>query len=284
LPEAYLHGFLDMLRSGEHHRAFLMGEIRAGGWWSFFPITFALKTPIPMLLFVAAALLLSLGPAGWRRVDAYLLFPVVIYAGMAAAHGLSIGHRHLLPIDPFLFVAAGRLAAWPLARPAPRLVAAVAAAAAGLVALGTIRNHPDHLAYFNRFAGGPEGGYRYLVDSNLDWGQDLKGLAAWLAAHPGPRPKISYFGAADPAYYGIDADFLPSEMRPMPERVVGTVRRGDRLAISVTNLQALYLPDDARPLMTILRTRRPVAAIGHSIFVYDADFDWPPPPGSATPR
>ena len=64
-------------------------------------------------------------------------------------------------------------------RQAPR-VAAVALAL--WYAAGTLRDHPHHLAYFNEIAGGPANGYRHLVDSNLDWGQDLKRLAAWARA------------------------------------------------------------------------------------------------------
>ena len=70
---------------------------------------------------------------------------------------------------------------------------------------GTLRVHPHHLAYFNEIAGGPANGWRLLVDSNLDWGQDLKRLARWMRTNDVPRLKLSYFGSADPAYYGIEA-------------------------------------------------------------------------------
>ena len=66
-----------------------------------------------------------------------------------------------------------------------------------------IQIHPYQLAYFNRFAGGPAAGSRYLDDSNIDWGQDLPSLAAWQSEH-GVRPlALWYFGTDDPAGYGI---------------------------------------------------------------------------------
>ena len=69
------------------------------------------------------------------------------------------------------------------------------------------RIHPHYLAYFSPVVGGPEQGYRHLVDSSLDWGQDLPGLQKWLIAHrqPGEPVYLSYFGTADPARYGINA-------------------------------------------------------------------------------
>ena len=75
---------------------------------------------------------------------------------------------------------------------------------------------PDYLAYFNVIAGGPRQGYRWLVDSSIDWGQDLKALASWLAAHPDDardpqRVYLSYFGVAKPDYFDIRAELLPSK-------------------------------------------------------------------------
>jgi hypothetical protein len=66
------------------------------------------------------------------------------------------------------------------------------------------------LAYFNEFIGGPKNGYKYLVDSNLDWGQDLKGLKHYMEERGIERIKLGYFGSADAAYYGINYDYLPS--------------------------------------------------------------------------
>jgi hypothetical protein len=113
------------------------------------------------------------------------------------------------------------------------------------------------------------------VDSSLDWGQDLKGLGSWLRARGIARVKLSYFGSADPAYYGIDAEMLPSAMSPRPARVTRAVRPGDVLAVSATNLQGVYLDPADRQLMARVRRAPPLGQVGHTIFVFRADFAWP---------
>ncbi|HUG53057.1 MAG TPA: hypothetical protein VMR21_05630, partial [Vicinamibacteria bacterium] len=194
---------------------------------------------------------------------------------LTMTQNINIGHRHVLATYPFLFVAASRCAsvAWAARgrgrRPARVAVALLAAAYAGSV----LRVHPHYLAYFNELAGGPSQGWRWLVDSNLDWGQDLPGLKRYMDAHGIPRIVLCYFGTADPGYYGIESDRLPGYQPPPPSTVVRAVRPGDVVAISATHLQGVYLPPEMLPLMAQFRARRPIATIGHSIFIYRADFE-----------
>ena len=143
-----------------------------------------------------------------------------------------------------------------------------------LYAASVLRVHPNYLAYFNEAAGGPAQGWRWLVDSNVDWGQELPGLKRYMDTNGIGRVTLCYFGTADPAYYGIAADRLPSYQPPPPSTVVRAVHPGDVVAISATHLQGLYLDPDMQPLMALFRARQPIAAIGHSIFVYRADFSY----------
>jgi hypothetical protein len=92
---------------------------------------------------------------------------------------------------------------------------------------------------------------------------------------------LCYCGTADPGYYGINSDRLPGYQPPPPSSVVRTVRAGDVVAISATHLQGLYLDAEMRPLMAEFRRREPIATIGHSIFIYRADFDWTVPEPAA---
>jgi hypothetical protein len=87
--------------------------------------------------------------------------------------------------------------------------------------------------------------------------------------------KLSYFGSADPAYYGIDADMLPSTMSPRPAHVTREVRPGDILAVSATNLQGVYLEEPDRRLMARVRELPVLGRVGYSIFLFRADFTWP---------
>ena len=136
-----------------------------------------------------------------RPMCAGLLFPPLFYFGVSMTSGINLGMRHILPVYPFLYVGAaalmarftgGRHGAWGgrAARLAP-----IAMAALGLLqAAECARIAPDYLAYFNPLAGGPGNGPHYLVDSNIDWGQDVKKLVKWLDAHGTRRARVYYFG------------------------------------------------------------------------------------------
>jgi 4-amino-4-deoxy-L-arabinose transferase-like glycosyltransferase len=214
LPEAFLYGSAYVVETAQVRSAFLNGEYSATGWISFFPWTFVFKTTLPVL---AATLLVGgLAFVRWRRMPAtarsalYAVTPLVVLFGVywafSLASHLNIGHRHILPTYPVLFIAAGALGAW-WARRAGRVVIGVLLA--GQVATAAAIA-PHFLAYFNPIAGGPENGYRHLVDSSLDWGQDLPELKKWLDAHAGGAPVfLSYFGLGEPAYYDIHAQRLP---------------------------------------------------------------------------
>lgn len=278
LPEAYVRGFLFTYRHAEGRPTFLLGQLSDHGFPHFFLVTFALKTPLPLLLLLAAAPFVT-GGDGSFRTTAFLWVPVAGYALLTQTRELDIGHRHLLPIYPFLFVIGGRTAeaAWRAWGRGSRVPGVALLALAAWYVAGTLRVHPHYLAYFNEASGGPAKGYLRLVDSSLDWGQDLEGLKAWLDAHSIAHVKLSYFGSADPVYYGIDAEMLPSTMSPRPPRVTREVQPGDVLAISATNLQGVYLEPEDRRLMERVRRLQPLGQVGYSIFLFRSDFAWPAP-------
>lgn len=264
LPEAYLFGLSRVIK-GTTRDAFLMGEV-SKGWWYYFLVTFVVKTPLPLLLLLPLAL--SLLPKLWRenRVGVlFLIVPVLIYFGIASASRLNIGHRHLLPIYPFLFVLAAAVIPW--FRKQKVLIKVFLAALAVWYVVSSVSIFPHYLAYFNELVGGPENGYKYLVDSNLDWGQDLRGLKRYMDEHGIKRVWLSYFGTASPDYYGIAYNYLPSYIifNPRRERVPTPF-----VAISATNLQGIYLPALGLDPDTFadFRKKKPLAKIGYSIFIY----------------
>jgi hypothetical protein len=280
VPEAWTYGFLHFIEHAQSRPAFLMGEYSETGWHRYFLVTFLLKTPVPLLLLGLAALGLSLRRGADRRALLFLWLPFALYFGTALTRNINIGHRHLLPVYPFLFVAAGSVAT-AIVGLAPGRTRRLAAG--GLVVLlawyafGSQRIHPHYLAYFNELAGGPANGYRYLVDSNLDWGQDLIGLREYMSRSGLARLKLLYFGTADPGYYGVACDRLPGYQPPPPSTLVHEVRPGDIVAVSATHLQGLYLEPEVRVLAERLRAQRPLAVIGYSLFVYRAEFAWSMP-------
>ncbi len=131
--------------------------------------------------------------------------------------------------------------------------------------------YPDYLAYFNELAGGSSNGYRWLVDSNLDWGQDLPGLQRYVEEHGFKEIYLSWFGSARPEHYGIPYRPLPGY--PLHQGEAETFAFNPyhpapgTYAISVSNLQGVALRDPDTFLW--FRQRQPTARIGHSIFVYE---------------
>jgi hypothetical protein len=260
LPQAYLGGFRYQVTTTEVRRCFLNGRVSSHGFRTFFPYCFAVKTPLPTFVL--------LGVAGWiywtstirkkRGLDSspanspatgassglpdlYELTPVLSLLGtywvFALVSHLNIGLRHLLPTYPPMFVLAGAAAlcfqgtgAAQMARSLRLWLARSAIIAALLInAVEVYWCWPNYLAYFNLLAGGPSQAYRHLVDSSLDWGQDLEGLKSWLekdpqAAADPERVYLSYFGSASPEYYGVKARPLssfapwgwePTDLRPL---------------------------------------------------------------------
>jgi len=273
LPEAWVWGFLNCFKSFASRPSFLLGRYSDTGWWYYFPVTLALKTPIPLLILLAAAAALAWTRPGSARAQWFVWLPPAVFLALTMTQNINIGHRHVLALQPFLIVAASRVASVAWSTPARWARAAVVALACAYAA-SVLRVHPHYLAYFNELAGGPEQGWRWLVDSNIDWGQDLPGLKRYMDAHGIPRVTLCYFGTADPGYYGIAGDRLPGYQPPPPSTVVRSVKAGDIVAISATHLQGLYLDRGMLPLMAQFRARTPMAVIGHSIFVYRSDFAW----------
>jgi hypothetical protein len=218
LPEAYLYGFSFALDQSIARPTFMAGEVRPRGRLAFFPYAFAVKTPDALLaaLALAGVLATGLAVAGGRDprtrpllAAAYRAAPcwalVVIYGGVALNSGLNIGLRHLLPIYPALLVLAGSA----VAGQAGGLRRAAMAGCLLLAAGSAVAAWPDFLAYFNLLSGGSQSGYRKLVDSSLDWGQDLPAFAEWEAREGVGPGYLSYFGTASPDHYGIRAQRLP---------------------------------------------------------------------------
>lgn len=228
LPESFLFGYATVWRTSGGLAAFLNGEIRSTGWWTFFPFTFAVKTPLPFLALLALGLGLAVvvvrrrwarhprekGSAFWSvvRPALPLLVLLVVYWAAALTSNLNIGHRHLLPVYPPLFVLGGAGARWFTRRDPAETVSEVTVRVARVavvgfvVALGveTAFRFPNYLAYFNGTVA-PSRAYRHLVDSSLDWGQELPAIARYLKAHPDEPAHLAYFGIGRPSFYGITA-------------------------------------------------------------------------------
>lgn len=162
------------------HPAFFLGEVRTDGWWHFFPVLIALKTPIPFLiLFVigCAYLRRAGGPVpAWQKLAPLLGAAGILLVGVASR--IDIGLRHILPVYPLLAIVAGvGLQALFSERRYRGLARLGAASLAIWFVASSVRAHPDYLPYFNELVRHPE---QIVADSDLDWGQDVKRLFAAL--------------------------------------------------------------------------------------------------------
>jgi hypothetical protein len=119
--------------------------------------------------------------------------------------------------------------------------------------------YPSYLGYFNAAVGGPSEGHRYLLDSNLDWGQDLIRLAEYARTHEVQPLCLAYFGTASPDYYAIPSQPLH------PIRTQDDLENTDCFAaVSVEYLYGI----EERPL-SMLENRAPIDRVGSSIYIYD---------------
>jgi len=300
LPEAYIYGFAHTSMDPLMRRSFLRGHYSSHSFRSAYFWAFVVKTPIPAMLAIAAAIFFAF--LGRRALTLNFLFIVsaivLFFLSITMFAAGNVSHRYLLPIYPLLYVLCGILGTeWlRLARVAQRVTAV---AAIVLITAGSqfvfappwrpAPIHPHYLAYFNELAGGPRNGYKTLVDSNLDWGQDLNGLASWLSARNITEPIwLSYFGMADPRWYQIDHINVPKvlggylmEGSPYSERedssaadqavrnFIDQLRPGQYIAISATNLSGVYLGPQTREVWHhVLAACEFVDQVGYSILIY----------------
>jgi 4-amino-4-deoxy-L-arabinose transferase-like glycosyltransferase len=239
-------------------RIFFLGEILQRGPAWFFPVAFAVKEPCGMLALVGAALLSLRSRRG--RLALFLAVPFAVYAGILVTWlDVPLGYRYALPLVPLVCVfTATQLV--PVVGVARRLAFAAACLA---IALESLWIHPHYLAFFNGLVGGPRNGHHLLLDSNLDWGQDVTTLARELERRGNPPVWLALFATERPADYGVRGRGLRG-----CEPVEGM------LAISANVRWGLYAPHNIlrapQPgCYDWLDAHEPVARPGHSIWLYD---------------
>ncbi|MCA9930187.1 MAG: glycosyltransferase family 39 protein, partial [Anaerolineales bacterium] len=262
----------------ESHNTFLLGERARKGWWYYFIIAFLIKTPVPVLLLLLGSVILILWQRTWRSTM-YLWFPAGALFAAASVTGLNIGYRHILPALPFVWMLVAYAGCWGIqykgtkeqrdkekkknSLPALRWIVLLALI---WYVWGGVRQHPHYLAYFNEIVGDSANGYKYLSDSNIDWGQDLYLLVEYAAKSDVPI-RVSYNGVENVARYD---DLVKLSMDLESGLVVGLNPANPapgRYAISVTHLHGTQLrePD----IFDWFRRQTPVAQLGYSIFIYD---------------
>ena len=246
LPEGYLYGTVYVLNM-MLRQSFFCGDYSVVGWWSYFPFTFLVKTPLPILvglvfLPVLAVRWMQPSTAGPRERAWYRLAPLLtllaVYWVASVTSTLNIGHRHLLPIYPAVFILLGALPALTRTRPGLRWLSWALAACTALVSLWTF---PNYLAFFNGLVSRDEA-WHYLVDSNIDWGQEHYTLETFV-----DRERKT-LGSEHPVY-GCLFDSTPQGAGEDSVTLLPTVFNAAKLpplepgtyCINATHLQGIYL-------------------------------------------
>jgi hypothetical protein len=236
------------------HDSYLLGEYRNTGWWYFFPVVLAVKTPIGFLLLSAAgvAAVFSKSRAAPWQCHFTAIFPIVILL-VCMTSRINIGVRHTLPIYPLLAVFGGYGAARLVAGGRRRWMAVLGLLLVLWVAADSVVAHPDYIAYFNPLASNhPE---KVLCETDLDWGQDLFRLAERLRALGVTRVTMKYYGTA------------PLEIAGLPpyQELSPTVPASGYVAISIRDFELEHAKNGSYDW---LMRYQPLERVGRSIFLY----------------
>ncbi len=248
-----------------HTPNYLLGQVNPPFDWLYLPIAVLVKTPLPLM---AATLL---GGAVWLRrrwrAEALLWGPAILYFGVALASGVYIGYRHLFPMTVTAYLCAALGVVWLWGR---SLYGRWLAGMAGLwLLVNTALIYPRDLTFFNEIAGGPDRGWRIMVDSNLDWGQDLGELVDFVREQQIESIYVSYFGSIPIGSLPVKEYPLPAKPlppRPVPDWYPPFPAPG-WYAISVSHLVGGAVLDDP-DTFSYFRRRQPVAILGRTIYVY----------------
>jgi hypothetical protein len=217
--------------SGEEttgYRVYLDGEMRDTGWWYYYLAALAYKIPEGTWLLVLGGLV-SLARrtrtrAAWADELMLWTIPCVVLFTISFLTDINLGLRYVLPIAPYVFIATGKVVpAVERRRRWWRMMGrGMIALCLGLTISATASIHPHYLAYFNRACGGPDRQPAHLIDSNLDWGQDLVALREWCRRNiPNERIGLAYFGQINPSIFSLRGDHFDWFLPPVDP---GTVR------------------------------------------------------------
>jgi hypothetical protein len=287
---------------------YLNGQLRRTGWWYYYLLTLVYKVPegtwLLVGLSVAILAFVRRSRESWADEIALWTVPLVILVSMSFFTDINLGLRYVLPIAPYVFIATGKVAPWVLGLSGwwKRVMGSLVMGSLGLTVASCLWITPSYLAYFNWASGGPDRLPARLIDSNLDWGQDLVGLQEWCKKYiPGQPIGLAYFGQINPSMFRMRDDpfpwFLPparpGTIQAMPgkrdPKLVGPAKllEPGYYAVSATLLNGLpwRLYDPADPSVApgawspawdarefdafgYFRLFEPIEKFRHSIYIY----------------
>jgi hypothetical protein len=247
---SYILGVIGVLKHGiEGARTFFMGVWKQAGHPMYYLLAFFIKTPVPVIVTFFLGTFFLITRKEKRLLGVYLLFIIAAFFVTASRASLQLGLRYVLPVYPLIFV----ISAIGLSLLFQRGYLSKILGIVFVVWLFAVQIFiwPDYLSYFNELIGGPKNGYKYLRESNLDWGQDLPALRDFMAKENIDYVKLDYFGEGDPSLYDIKSGTIKRFEKEKPGDFV--------YAISVNYI-------DGYPWT---QRKKPDARAGYSILIYD---------------
>ncbi len=277
---------MNVIRTGGVSKSYLAGEISNDAPTLYFPIAYLIKEPLPWILLTILGL--SAGIFGFfkqvtmkRRSDKDAFFTtyqdellmvswIFAYGGLSIAGNLAIGIRHIFPLYPFIIMLVCGMIVWAISYMAKRHATYSRIAHVGvwlLIIWYVVENliaFPFYLPYFNQLVGGSKNGGAYLNDSNVDWGQELIRLRAWLDENNVTRIEGDIFTSTYIEYY-LGNRFIPLwHNKYSSAEDFMTHSETEWIAISESTLRAGW----ALGRYTWLQAHEPVTTIGHAMRVY----------------
>ncbi|MEK7130131.1 MAG: glycosyltransferase family 39 protein, partial [Patescibacteria group bacterium] len=278
----YFRGFFEFLAHDYRgHYTYLSGHIYETGMWQYFIIAYLIKSPLPLLILLAFSFcvfaVFRMRKHSFSFIGYVLLIPPIIYWLISLKSHINIGIRHLMPIYPFYAVMiAGAIALIIKKTPehSPFFQKSILINSSRKQSVffkivfviliiwflaETAMIYPYHLSYFNELIGGPKNGHQYLLDSNIDWGQDFLRLKKYMKDNNLDSVYLRYFGKTDWDYYGVKGYAVPNTKE--------VLKNGPPNGVVIINLTPLFLFNTQE--FSWLLNYTPTDRIGHSMRVYD---------------
>lgn len=278
LPESYLYGLADVRAVANFMPSYVFGNVYAHGVWFYFPVAFVIKSTLALLvlLLLAIVAIATAKLRGWREI-LFLTIPPLIYLLVSMGSHLNIGARHILLVFVFASILAAG-AAWAFIRADRRWVYPIGTLLLFHVVSSAHAFPTSYMAYSNELWGGPSATYKYLTDSNTDWGQELIGTKKYLDQRGIKNCWFAYTvdPGIRPSGYGIPCRPLPTpdtnwfgEQIDTPPVIEGPV------LISHLTLTGYELGSNVLNPYRDFQKLRPTAVIEHGVFVFDGTFSVP---------
>jgi hypothetical protein len=251
-------------------RVFLLGKIYKYGHWAYYPVCLALKPPIGFQILLLLGLAVLARGLFQRTISGdrlFILAPGLVYLGFAMHSPIQVGIRLILPAIGYFVLVAGFGIEWLRSR---RWGNKALAAIFAFIVLSTGRVFPHDISYFNEWAGGPERGWRYLSDSNIDWGHLLPELAAYMKKHGISKVKMFPFGFDKPHRYFPHGEVEIQYTPWTPDRIKGPVYVPEPgiYAVPVSLLGGQFYEPEFKDFLAYFRDREPAVRLGYGLWIY----------------